>query len=256
MRLIRNSCVGAALAWMLGANMLHAQSLSLSPAVVPLKGTFGQTTTQVLTLQNGTDLPLDFTLEARDVVVRSGVRAFVEAGALPGSIAATAVFTPRQLHLSAHSSATVSLTLTMPPATQQRAVVALFQGRTMVSSGSQQARLSLGALFTFTLSDKVSLAASALELRPPAASANAQIRSTLYNDGEEPVVPSGMAVILDAAGRIVGKTPFAPRRLLPGEKATVSAEYQGELSTGEYRTVATFDVEGRPMTLAGMFTVP
>src|SRR5678815_875396 len=69
-----------------------AQTISLSPAVVPLRGARGESTTQTRTLTNGLDVPLTFELVAQDVVVREGVRAFVDAGAEAGSLAATAVF--------------------------------------------------------------------------------------------------------------------------------------------------------------------
>ena len=256
MRFNLTSYALAALIGLLGATLAHAQSLTLSPAVVPLKGTFGQSVTQVLTLQNGTDFPLDFVMEAKDVIIRDGDRVFVEAGALGDSIAATAVFTPRQLHIDAHSNATVTVTLTLPATMRHRAVAAYFRGTNLVPTGNRQARLSLGTLFTFTVSDRVSIAAGELEIKPPSASANAQIQSTLLNNGDEPVIPTGMSVILDANGQLVGKVPFPTRRLLPGEKTTLIADYPGELHPGSYRAVATFDVAGRAVTLSGAVAVP
>jgi archaellum component FlaF (FlaF/FlaG flagellin family) len=135
-------------------------------------------------------------------------------------------------------------------------VVALFKGTTLVQAGNRKATMSLGTLFTFTVSNGTSLAAGKLEVTPPSGSTNTQFRSTVINDGTEPVVPSGMAVLLDAQGRMVGKTPFGQRRLLPGETATLMAEYPGELARGSYRAVATFDVAGRPLTLVSPLNVP
>jgi hypothetical protein len=234
----------------------RAQSITLSPAVVPLGGSAGQSVTQTLTLQNDSDLALDFTLEAQDVVVQAGARRFVEAGALPDSIAASAVFTPRELRVPARSRITARVTFTLPREVRHRAVVALFRGVTPVPSGDRQAFLSLGTLFTFTLSDRASLAASELRAEPPTASANARLRSTLTNDGDEPVVPAGMAVLLDEGGRLVGKAPFPARRLLPGEATTLVADYPGELAPGRYRAVATLDFGGRALTLSASLVVP
>jgi hypothetical protein len=246
----------AALVTLSGAVEALAQSITLSPAAVPLAGSYGQSVTQVMTLQNDTDVALDFTLAAKDVVVRDGARLFVEAGQLADSIAATAVFTPRELRVPPHSNATASITLTLPLAMRHRAVVVYFQGTTLVPSGNRQALLSLGSLFTFTVSDRISIAAGALEAYPPSASVTARLLSSLLNDGEEPVIVTGKAVILDSGGRLAGKAPFASRRLLPGEKATLVADYPGELRTGSYRAVATFDVAGRPLTLTGSLDVP
>ena len=233
-----------------------AQSLTLSPAVVPLAGSPGQSVTWTLTLQNGSDLPLDFTLEAQDVVVEAGARRFVEAGALPDSIAVSAVFTPPRVHVPAQSRASASVTFTLPREVRHRAVVALFRGTTPVPSGERRAFLSLGTLFTFTLSGRVSVTAGELRAEPPTASANARLGSTLVNDGDEPVVPAGMAVLLDEGGRMVGKAPFPAKRLLPGETATLVADYPGELAPGSYRAVATLDLGGRALTLTGSLVVP
>lgn len=256
MRSRLSSYAVVALLLLLSAVAAQAQSITLWPAVVPLAGNYGQSVTEVLTLRNDTDFPLDFTLEARDVVVRDGARVFVEAGQLADSIAASAVFTPRTLRVAAHSSSAATVTLTLPAEMQHRAVVAYFRGITPVPSGRQQAFLSLGSLFTFTVSDHVSIAAGVLEADPPSATSNTRLQSVLVNDGEEPVVPTGMAVILNADGRLAGKAPFAARRLLPGETATLVADYPGELPTGSYRTVATFDIAGRALTLTGSLDVP
>jgi hypothetical protein len=233
-----------------------AQTLILRPAVVPLKGETGQSVTQSLAMQNESDIPLEFVMEAKDVVVREGAREFVEAGRLPDSIAASAVFSPRRIRIEPHSSGAVSVTLTLPPSMRHRAVVAMFRGANAVDAGKRRALLSLGTLFTFTVSDRISVQAQALEMLPPSASANAQLRSQVVNDGTEPAIPSGMGVILDEQGKLVGKVPFQTKRLLPGEKATLIADFPGDLPTGNYRAIATFDIAGRPLTLSSSLSVP
>ncbi len=233
-----------------------AQTLILRPAVVPLKGETGQSVTQSLAMQNESDVPLDFVLEAKDVVVRDGARQFVEAGRLPDSIAASAVFSPQRIRVEPRSSASVSVTFTLPPSMRHRAVVAMFRGTSAVATGKQRALLSLGTLFTFTVSDRISIQAQPLEVVPPSASANAQLRSEVVNDGTEPAVPGGMGIILDEQGKLVGKVPFQKKRLLPGEKATLVADFPGDLPTGNYRAVATFDIAGRPLTLSSSLAVP
>lgn len=246
----------AALLALLCATAGQAQTLTLSPAVVPLKGSLGQSVTQTLTLRNDTDQTIDFVLEAKDVVVREGARVFVEAGMLPGSVAAGAVFTPRTLRVAPRASGSASVTLTLPQDMRHRAVIAFVRSTTPVKTGGRQAGVSLGTLFTFQVSDEVSVAMGALKAEPPSATANTRLLTTLANDGKEPVTPSAMAVILDAAGQLAGKVPFPPKRLLPGERATLEAEYPGDLEAGRYRVVATFDVAGKPQTLTGSLLVP
>src|SRR5215469_6581852 len=67
-------------------------SISLSPAVVMARGSFGQGLTQTLTLSNQTSAEFVFDLVAEDVVVKNGQRVYVPAGETPRSIAPIAVF--------------------------------------------------------------------------------------------------------------------------------------------------------------------
>lgn len=247
--------LSACLALLLAAQPAAAQSIILRPAAIPLKGEIGQSVTQTLTMQNETDVPLEFDIQAQDVVVREGKRVFVEAGRVPGSIAATAVVQPRSVRVEPHASASVQVMFTLPEGMQHRAVVALFKAKTPVRSGGRNAYLSLGTLFTFAISDRVSVSGT-LAATPPAANANAAFNCTLVNDGTEPVVPSGVAVLMDANSRLIAKAPFTSRRLLPGETASLVAEYPGDLDPGEYRALATFDVGGKPFTLTSRLVVP
>jgi hypothetical protein len=249
---------GRLLGWMLLAApaAASAQTVSLSPAAVPLGGRPGQGTRQVLTLTNTTSRALSFELEARDVVVRDGARAFVAAGETPGSIASTAVFSAPRLTVPPGGAGTVEVTLTMPPAARHRAAVVLFKGTTRLGAdGRSGPTVSVGTLFTFAMSDGFSVAPSALDVRPPSATANLAFSQALANDGAEPVMLKGVAVVVDAAGALRGKAPFQPHRLLPGESASLRAEYGGELPPGRYRALATFEYEGRSATRTAEFVV-
>lgn len=255
MRSLLSMGIALLLASLTAATPAFAQSLILRPAAVPLSGSIGQSVKQTLTLQNETDQPMEFELQAQDVVVRDGKRAFVEAGKIAGSIAATAVLQPRRVQVPAHGSASADVMFTLPPGMQHRAVVALFKGVTPVQSGGRRTLLSLGTLFTFSVSDSASVTGR-LEVQAPGANASGSFTGQLTNDGTEPVIPSGTVVLMDAHGRMVGRSAFAPRRLLPGESAALVADYPGELDSGNYRAVATFDIAGKPFTLTSPVIVP
>jgi hypothetical protein len=62
-------------------------------------------------------------------------------------------------------------------------------------------------------------------------------------------------VIVDAAGVLRGRVPFQAHRLLPGESASLRAEYAGELPSGAYRALSTFEFEGRSATRTAEFVV-
>lgn len=240
---------------LLAAGSLPAQTISLSPAVVQLTGTLGQSSTQILTLTNGLSTPMAFDLIAQDVVVRDGARVFLEAGAEADSIAATAVFSPPSIVVPAGASQSVTATFTARPPAAHRAVVALFRGRTRIANGQTGTIGSLGALLTFTLSDEIQIAAAELLVQLPTATTLLSFADTLTNTGDEPAVAKGVAAILDGRGRLVGRAEFEGHRLLPREVAVMRAEYPGELIAGRYRTVATFEYEGRVLTKSAEFVV-
>jgi len=69
-------------------------------------------------------------------------------------------------------------------------------------------------------------------------------------------MPKGVIVILDASGKRVAKAPFTPQRLLPGERLIFAATNPAQLAPGRYRTLSSFEFEGKVLTSAGEFTIP
>lgn len=237
------------------ASLSQAQGISMTPAVLRLEGREGQSATHTLSLRNSSNQDLYFEMEAEDVVVREGKRVFLPAGELPDSIAASAVFSPRELTIPGNSTREVKVTLTLPAAVRHRATAMIFRSKQPVSVESQSMMLSLGSLFTFTLSDRISVSGKSLEALLPTATDNLRFQSTFFNDGDEPIVPSGAALILSDKNQLVGKAAFTPERLLPGETRTLQAQYSDDLKTGTYRVVATFDIGGRPLILETALSV-
>src|SRR5579859_7154673 len=84
--------LGQTQAWPPAPPTPQKPTLSLTPAVVMARGSFGQSLTQTLTLTNETNVPFNFVMVAQDVTVKDGKRVFVPAGETKNSIAATAVF--------------------------------------------------------------------------------------------------------------------------------------------------------------------
>lgn len=228
--------------------------ISLSPAVVMAHGGFGQGLTQTLTLTNQTSVDFPFEMVANDVVVRDGQRVFVEAGQLPDSIAASAVFSSRTGVVKANSSASVDVRVTIPNTTGLRAIVAIFRG-TQVMRGQNNVGMtaSLGALITFNLSNNVKLETGSVSIDPPVDSSGVSISQELHNSGAEPVLPEGVAAFLDKSGHLTAKVTFEPQRLLPGEKLDFKTEYTGHLPPGQYRVLCSFQFEGKTITSEGTY---
>jgi hypothetical protein len=244
--------------WLATAPVLRADegSLSVSPSVVMLRGEAGQSTTQTLTFTNGTSMPLSFEMNAQDAVVRDGKRLFVEAGTLPGSIAATTVFSPKLFTVAPGQAVNIAVTVTIPPKPAVRAIVVMCQGTTKLGRGPLRMTASVGTLMTFALSGGVVAAqASPLDVHPPTASSNFVAAQQLSNSGTEPLVATGMLAILDAAGTLVGKQAIPAWRLLPGERTGMRVEYGGDLPSGHYRALVTYDLTDKTLTSSAEFNV-
>lgn len=232
-------------------------SLSLTPAVIMASGTFGQSLTQRLTINNNTANIFTFRMVAQDITVRDGKRVFLPAGELPNSVAASAVFAPEQIVAPPHTSQTVTVTVTLPPKTDIRAIAAIFNAVNAVTpqKGSVGLVASMGTLITFNLSDNVAITPDPVQVTLPTDTTNLTFAETLTNTGSEPVIPKGIAAILDQNGHLVGKSTFGQQRLLPGEKLVYRAEYADALKPGNYTVLCTFTFAKKTETQQATFSV-
>ena len=231
-------------------------SIALSTAIVMVHCKPGQSTTQTLTIVNYTSNNIRFNLETEDVVVRDGERSYVPAGQIPNGIAASSVASPSSLMLKAGEEASVQVTFTFPPETKQRAVVTLFRGVVLTADGGVGLRSSLGTLITFDLSSDFRVEAGPVQTSLQTPAANLILSEELRNSGSEPVTPTGVVVILNTSGKLVAKAAFSLQRLLPAERLTFAATNPAHLAPGKYRTLTSFEFEGKVLTSAGQFTIP
>jgi len=230
--------------------MKRPPALSLSPAVVMTKGSYGQSITQTLVLTNDTSREMTFDMLAQDVIVRDGQRAFVNAGELAGSIAATAVFSTPTVTVKPYATASVDVRFTIPQGSPIRAAVAIFHGtnRLMSNTGNVAMTASLGALVTFTVSDGFKLDSDPIAVGDRGDGSSVAFSQHLTNMGSEPIVPEGMVALLNPAGALVAKMPVQAQRLLPGERLEFKAESPLPLDPGQYRVLISYKFEGRTET--------
>lgn len=234
------------------------ESLSVSPSVVMLRGQVGQSTTQTLSFTNGMSQPLSFEMTALDGVVRDGKRLFVEAGTQAGSIAATATFSPKVFTAAPGQTVRINVTVTIPPKPGGRAIAVMCQGTTKIGTGARSPRMtaSVGTLLTFAISgDVIAATASPLLVEPPTPSSNFVAAQQLSNSGTEPVEATGMMVIVNGGGTLVGKQAIPAWRMLPGEKTDVRVEYADDLPPGRYRALITYDLSDKALTSSAEFIV-
>ena len=233
--------------------------ISLSPSVVMLAGQRGQAHRQTLRLTNHTARELAFKLEAQDVVADDGRRVFIPAGERAGSIAATAVFSPKELVIAPGAVGTADVTITAP-AGSMRGVAVIFRGQTIVGSERGVAMTaSLGTLITFTLSAETQLEAVPPVVTGQTDTSNLALTEWVTNVGAEPVVASGAAALLNEAGTLVAKVPVEAQRLMPGERLAFTAEYPALLAPGRYRAIFSLEYDDharKVLTRGAEFAVP
>jgi hypothetical protein len=250
---VRAMLLGLAVAAPLSADV---GSMSVSPSEVMLRGKVGQTATQILSFTNKTSRALSFEMMAQDAVVHEGVRSYVESGTIPASIAATAVFSPRVFTAAPGGSVDIKVMVTIPPNTAVRAIAVMCQGTTKLGVAPLQMTASVGTLFTFALvGDVIAATASPLLIQPPTASSSLVAGQEVANSGTEPVVATGMLVILHESGAMIGRQAIPGWRMLPGEKTPVRVVYDGRLAAGHYRAMVTYDLTDKTLTSVATFDV-
>jgi hypothetical protein len=242
----------------LAAPHAAADSLSLAPAVITAKGSYGQSLTERLSISNQSADTFNFEMIAQDIIVKDGKREFLPAGRLDNSIAATAVFSPKELRVPPNSTGFVTVTLTIPPNSPVRAIAAIFHSKLAQAPkpGTVGLTASLGALITFNLTDNISVAASPVRVSLATPTTNLSFDDELENTGAEPVIPKGVAAILANGQKLVGKANFEAQRLLPGEKLSFHTEYAGQLPSGRYKVFCTFQYQDKTATEEAEFTIP
>jgi hypothetical protein len=232
-------------------------SIALSPAIIMVRCRPGESTTQTLTIVNHTASEVSFNVASEDVVVREGKRTYSPAGQIRNGIAPSAVASPAVVVVKAGEEASVQVTLTIPPETGQRAVVTFFRGSVVpAGNGAIGLSASLGTLITFNVSGDHRVEAGPVQASLQTPAANVILSEELRNSGSEPVMPKGVIVILNTSGQRVAKAPFIAQRLLPGERLTFAATNPAQLAPGHYRTLSSFEFEGKVLTTAGEFTIP
>ena len=247
MRIIINAIAAMLLLAAVAQAKTQNGALTLSPAVVTLRGTYGQSTTQRISMTNGTSQLFACDVVVQDVIVRDGKRLFSPPGQSAGSIAVTAVVSQRSLNIRPGETAFVTVTVTIPQETTGRAVVVFLRGKNQIMNHGVPMVASLGSLMTFALSNDVAMSAVGMRVTPPTATATASVAQTCTNSGREPFVARGVVAILDSRGALVGKSVIEPKRLLPHETMELRSDYPGDLAPGHYRVMLTVGYEGQTL---------
>ena len=114
---------------------------------------------------------------------------------------------------------------------------------------------SIGTLITFTLSKKFQIESSGLLFDGESQGDALGISEWVTNTGSEPVIPKGVVAVLNSTGKLMGKVPLNPMRLLPGERLQFKAEYPSTLRRGRYRALISLEHDGGVLTTSSEFDI-
>jgi hypothetical protein len=240
-----------------GALARGANTITIAPASLSLKGASGQMYTQNFKVTNLMDSIYVFRIDVSDVYVEAGRRKFVPAGQSPLSLAALVTASRTEVKLAPGEEAVVPVTFIMPSETRIRAVAVFFRGvPDQLAVGQRRILLNLGAVVDFSLTNEVVLDSLSLGISPQTATTNTTVRQELANVGPEPTIVRGVSAFLDQSGRLLGKAAFGQKRLLPGEHNVLQAEFAGTLPAGKYRVVSSLEYSGETLTRTAELVIP
>lgn len=244
--------------WMINSTTAVASdTITIAPASLSLKGSAGKMHTQNFKVSNLTGTSYSFKVDIADVIVENGQRRFVPAGQTANSIAALVTPLRTELKLAPGEEAVVPVTFVMPAESHIRAVAVFFHGvPDTVAPTQRRILLNLGAVVDFSMSNEVVLNSISLDVAPQTATTNTVIRQQLANVGPEPTIVKGVAAFLDESGKLVAKAALSQKRLLPGERNSVMAEFAGTLAHGRYRVVSSLEYSGETMTRTAELVIP
>lgn len=236
--------------------LAYCGQITVSPAALSLKGPAGNATTQTFRVLNLTDSVYEFSVDVSDVRVENGNRVFIPAEEDAMSLASMSTVSVKHFELKAGEQQTVPVTFVLPSRTALRAVAVFFRGLPVQPNPGPKIRLNLGVVVDFSTTDDVDLQVSTPKVSQQTAIANTVITEELANSGPEPAIIRGVAVILDASGQMIGKAAFDQKRLLPGERNVLRAEYARALSSGQYRVLCSLEYAGRTVTKTTELSIP
>ncbi len=252
--LVAGSCAGELAAQASPIN--GAADITLTPAVIAVKGLPGQTFSQQLTLSNNTPYELSFHMQAQDVVVREGKRVFLPAGEEQGGIARSAVFTHEDMIAAPGNSVTTQVTITIPTAPGSRAIACIFMGKSLLStSTSVTMTASLGALVTFNLGSNYRLESQPLQVQVDSDAKTLTFHEQVTNSGSDPMVPQGVIALTNEHGALVARLPVNGQRLLPGESIAFTAEHPALPKAGKYKATLLMQYESTFFSNATEFII-
>ncbi len=234
--------------------------ISISPSIIRLSGGPGESQSSVIRVWNKSNAAMEFFVDVSDVGNRlndRGVleRHFLPAGTLPYSCAKWILLKENQFTLPPGEYRDISFLISTPQNAQGgSAAVIFFRGSSAPPQGAQddkskpvtsvQIQPRLGVLVFYDIKGTTNRTGTLEEFKvePPTAEGPLKLRYVFENSGNTDLLVSGNYYILDKNQALVAKENLNSIRTFPGDRGFAETVWQGELSPGDYRLVASFEL--------------
>lgn len=250
-------CLVAALLLSSGAARAQQNSVGVSPASVEATVKRGSTYTQTYTLSNNTSEQLRFSCSVIDYWYdQQNRRLTARPGTLPRSASSWVHFSPAEVLVEPHNSATIKATITVPlAAAGGYYTMPVFEALPVKSEsassrpGASAATTSIGIRFrglvmlaTEDASD-YQLEIMGGKVSPPTDSTPLEMNVDVLNHGTVHARLRGVFAILDAKGALAGRGQIESAKFLPGQRDLMKVPWAGELRPGRYTAVVTLSYD-------------
>lgn len=233
-------------------------SVAITPASIDSKVTRGTTYSQKFTLVNDTGTRLRLKCSLADMWYdENNNRVAGLAGTSQRSASSWIQFSPDEIIVEAHSSASVNALISVPStAAGGYYSVPVFEAmpadpvvaeatRTTESTATARIGLRFNGLIMLTTLDaaEYNLEIIGGRITAPTASTALAMELDLRNRGNAHVRVHGAFAILNGSGILVGRGSIEEKRFLPEQKNILPAGWAGELPAGTYTSVITLSYD-------------
>jgi methionine-rich copper-binding protein CopC len=244
---------------------VQAQSIALAPAQVIAEFQAGKPFSFELTVANKGPEEVEMRGSVSDFWYKeNGEKLFATPGSMPRSAANWIEFVPRTFTVPANGSQKVRVTVTPPAGKIEGGHYAVLFVESKPRAATDENKkavfvnLRLGALILLSAqhTESYDLRFTDAKLTPPDSSHNLQLECNFHNQSNTHVFPKIQLVVLSAQHELMGKAESENKRMLPGEKQTLSVSWPGTLAPGNYEAVLTVTyADHRLMTKEYSFSV-
>lgn len=231
-------------------NSVQAQSLTLTPGVLDAQVRRGATYANSFTLLNSTNVRLRVYCSVNDYWYDEKNRRITgRAGTLPRSASSWVQFLSSELILEPNSSTSIKFVISVPenaaggyytsPTFETEAADEPPAAEGNVSRAKIKVRFQGLMLLTTTDATEYNVEIMGVQILPPITSRPLELNVDVRNRSTAHTRVGGSFVLLGASGKPACRGSIKEKRLLPGQRNTLTGAWAGELVPGRYRTVVT-----------------